>query len=159
MAARGPALAVVCARGYHEAVHDHFNPRNVGSLDKDEAGVGTALVGKASCGDVFKLQMTVEGGVFSDAKSKTFGCGSAIASSSLATAMVIGSPHASFSGGPARPDLSSLAPWPQRAGLTAARSLSPATARLLPGRSSHVGRRPSLPRRTCGLGLSPRYDS
>ena len=90
MAARGPALAVVCARGYHEAVHDHFNPRNVGSLDKNDAGVGTALVGKASCGDVFKLQVKVEDGVIKDAKFKTFGCSSAIASSSLATEMIIG---------------------------------------------------------------------
>ena len=91
MAARGPALAVVCARGYHEAVHDHFNnPLNVGSLDKNDAGVGTALVGKASCGDVFKLQVKVEDGVIKDARFKTFGCGTAIASSSLATEMIIG---------------------------------------------------------------------
>eukprot|EP00408_Alexandrium_pacificum_P065231 CAMPEP_0171164518 /NCGR_PEP_ID=MMETSP0790-20130122/5709_1 /TAXON_ID=2925 /ORGANISM="Alexandrium catenella, Strain OF101" /LENGTH=160 /DNA_ID=CAMNT_0011629275 /DNA_START=45 /DNA_END=527 /DNA_ORIENTATION=+ len=88
--AQAPALAGR-VRAYHEAVHDHFNnPRNVGSLDKNEAGVGTALVGKASCGDVIKLQVKVEDGIISDAKFKTFGCGSAIASSSLATEMIIG---------------------------------------------------------------------
>mmetsp|Transcript_86723 Transcript_86723/g.280789 ORF Transcript_86723/g.280789 Transcript_86723/m.280789 type:complete len:160 (+) Transcript_86723:81-560(+) len=90
--ANAPALAaVVLARRYHEAVHDHFNnPRNVGSLDKSDAGVGTALVGKASCGDVIKLQVKVQDGMIKDAKFKTFGCGSAIASSSLATEMIIG---------------------------------------------------------------------
>merc|ERR1719446_537566 len=86
-----PALAHV--RQYHEAVHDHFNnPRNVGTLDKESVDVGTALVGKASCGDVIKLQVKVEDGVIKDAKFKTFGCGSAIASSSLATEMIIGKP-------------------------------------------------------------------
>eukprot|EP00933_Yihiella_yeosuensis_P068770 TRINITY_DN7474_c0_g1_i1.p1 TRINITY_DN7474_c0_g1~~TRINITY_DN7474_c0_g1_i1.p1 ORF type:complete len:161 (-),score=44.10 TRINITY_DN7474_c0_g1_i1:134-616(-) len=80
-------------RFYHEAVHDHFNnPRNVGSLDKKDVSVGSALVGKASCGDVIKLQVKVEDGVIQDAKFKTFGCGSAIASSSLATEMIIGMP-------------------------------------------------------------------
>mmetsp|Transcript_58007 Transcript_58007/g.104219 ORF Transcript_58007/g.104219 Transcript_58007/m.104219 type:complete len:182 (+) Transcript_58007:104-649(+) len=78
-------------RLYHEAVHDHFNnPRNVGVLDKNDSGVGTALVGKASCGDVIKLQVAVKDGIIQDAKFKTFGCGSAIASSSLATEMIIG---------------------------------------------------------------------
>merc|ERR1719277_252150 len=87
-----PALAGRL-RQYHEAVHDHFNnPRNVGSLNKTDADVGTALVGKASCGDVIKLQVKVEDGVIKDAKFKTFGCGSAIASSSLATEMIIGKP-------------------------------------------------------------------
>jgi Fe-S cluster assembly scaffold IscU len=81
------------ARGYHEAVIDHFNnPRNVGILDKNDASVGTALVGKAACGDVIKLQVKIENGVVQDAKFKTFGCGSAIASSSLATEMIIGQP-------------------------------------------------------------------
>mmetsp|Transcript_67497 Transcript_67497/g.135561 ORF Transcript_67497/g.135561 Transcript_67497/m.135561 type:complete len:158 (-) Transcript_67497:202-675(-) len=85
--------AATGVRFYHEAVHDHFNnPRNVGSMNKDEDGVGTALVGKASCGDVIKLQVKVEDGVIKDAKFKTFGCGSAIASSSLATEMIIGKP-------------------------------------------------------------------
>merc|ERR1719188_2110408 len=80
-------------RSYHEAVHDHFNnPRNVGSLNKNDSNVGTALVGKASCGDVIKLQVKVEDGIIKDAKFKTFGCGSAIASSSLATEMIIGKP-------------------------------------------------------------------
>lgn len=79
-------------RQYHEAVIDHFNnPRNVGKLDSTKKSVGTALVGKASCGDVIKLQIDVgEDGKITDAKFKTFGCGSAIASSSLATEMVIG---------------------------------------------------------------------
>mmetsp|Transcript_18321 Transcript_18321/g.39129 ORF Transcript_18321/g.39129 Transcript_18321/m.39129 type:complete len:168 (+) Transcript_18321:114-617(+) len=87
-------LAPSTARFYHEAVHDHFsNPRNVGSLDKGDADVGSALVGKASCGDVIKLQVKVgKDGIIEDAKFKTFGCGSAIASSSLATEMIIGKP-------------------------------------------------------------------
>merc|ERR1711970_933429 len=68
-------------------------PRNVGSLDKTKSNVGTGLVGKASCGDVIKLQVEVgDDGVITDAKFKTFGCGSAIASSSLATEMIIGKP-------------------------------------------------------------------
>ncbi|CAJ1341797.1 unnamed protein product [Effrenium voratum] len=80
------------SRGYHAAVHDHFtNPRNVGSLDKADKHVGTALVGKAACGDVIKLQVKVgDDGVIQDAKFKTFGCGSAIASSSYATERIIG---------------------------------------------------------------------
>lgn len=78
-------------RAYHEAVIDHFNsPRNVGKLDSNKKTVGSALVGKASCGDVIKLQIEVEDGKIKDAKFKTFGCGSAIASSSLATEMIIG---------------------------------------------------------------------
>merc|ERR1712032_139246 len=89
----GCAAGRIFRRSYHEAVHDHFNnPRNVGSLDKQDAAVGTALVGKASCGDVIKLQVKVEDGIIKDAKFKTFGCGSAIASSSLATEMIIGKP-------------------------------------------------------------------
>lgn len=81
----------VQSRAYHEAVIDHFaNPRNVGKLDAKKSNVGTALVGKASCGDVIKLQIEVEEGKIKDAKFKTFGCGSAIASSSLATEMIIG---------------------------------------------------------------------
>jgi len=81
----------VFCRSYHEAVHDHFNnPRNVGKLDAKDSAVGTALVGKASCGDVIKLQVRVEANIITDAKFKTFGCGSAIASSSLATEMIIG---------------------------------------------------------------------
>lgn len=78
-------------RNYHEAVIDHFkDPRNVGKLDGKKQNVGSALVGKASCGDVIKLQIEVEDGKIKDAKFKTFGCGSAIASSSLATEMIIG---------------------------------------------------------------------
>merc|ERR1712217_545491 len=88
-----PVAVVGGSRMYHEAVHDHFNnPRNVGSLNKNDKDVGTALVGKASCGDVIKLQVKGEDGVIKDAKFKTFGCGSAIASSSLATEMIIGKP-------------------------------------------------------------------
>jgi nitrogen fixation NifU-like protein len=80
-------------RGYHEVVYDHFNnPRNVGGMDKKAPSVGTAFVGKASCGDVIKLQVDVKDGIITDAKFKTFGCGSAIASSSLATEMIIGRP-------------------------------------------------------------------
>ena len=77
---------------YNEKVIDHYErPRNVGSLDKNEAGVGTGLVGAPACGDVMKLQIKVnEVGIIEDAKFKTFGCGSAIASSSLVTEWVKG---------------------------------------------------------------------
>ena len=77
---------------YNEKVIDHYErPRNVGSMDKNEAGVGTGLVGAPSCGDVMKLQIRVnEAGIIEDAKFKTFGCGSAIASSSLVTEWVKG---------------------------------------------------------------------
>ena len=73
---------------YSNKVLDHYNhPRNVGSLDKSDAHVGTGMVGAPECGDVMKLQIKVnpETGIIDDAKFKTFGCGSAIASSSLAT--------------------------------------------------------------------------
>ncbi|CAG5867439.1 unnamed protein product [Menidia menidia] len=77
---------------YHEKVVDHYeNPRNVGSLDKTSKNVGTGLVGAPACGDVMKLQIEVDDqGKIVDAKFKTFGCGSAIASSSLATEWVKG---------------------------------------------------------------------
>ena len=73
---------------YSDKVLDHYNnPRNVGSLDKSSPSVGTGMVGAPECGDVMKLQIKVndESGIIEDAKFKTFGCGSAIASSSLAT--------------------------------------------------------------------------
>jgi nitrogen fixation protein NifU and related proteins len=72
---------------YSKKVIDHYeNPRNVGTLDKDDPNVGTGLVGAPACGDVMRLQIKVsDEGVIQDAKFKTFGCGSAIASSSLAT--------------------------------------------------------------------------
>ena len=71
---------------YSEKVLDHYaNPRNVGALDKQAPDVGTGIVGAPECGDVMKLQIQVEGDRIIDAKFKTFGCGSAIASSSLAT--------------------------------------------------------------------------
>jgi nitrogen fixation NifU-like protein len=72
---------------YSEKVIDHYeNPRNVGTLDKSDEAVGTGLVGAPACGDVMRLQIRVgDDGVIEDAKFKTFGCGSAIASSSLAT--------------------------------------------------------------------------
>jgi nitrogen fixation protein NifU and related proteins len=72
---------------YSEKVIDHYeNPRNVGTLDKEDPSVGTGLVGAPACGDVMRLQIKVsDDGVIQDAKFKTFGCGSAIASSSLAT--------------------------------------------------------------------------
>lgn len=77
---------------YSPKVIDHYeNPRNVGSLDKNDAAVGTGLVGAPACGDVMKLQIKVnEEGIIEDAKFKTFGCGSAIASSSLITEWVKG---------------------------------------------------------------------
>ncbi|AWP07092.1 putative iron-sulfur cluster assembly enzyme ISCU mitochondrial [Scophthalmus maximus] len=79
-------------RSYHKKVVDHYeNPRNVGSLDKNSKNVGTGLVGAPACGDVMKLQIQVdENGKIVDAKFKTFGCGSAIASSSIATEWVKG---------------------------------------------------------------------
>ena len=71
---------------YSDKVVDHFNnPRNMGSFKKDEEGVGTGMVGAPECGDVMKLQIKVQNDMIVDAKFKTFGCGSAIASSSLAT--------------------------------------------------------------------------
>jgi len=75
---------------YSDKVNDHFdNPRNVGSLDRKDPSVGTAIVGAPACGDVMQLQLKIsEDGVIEDAKFKTFGCGSAIASSSLVTTMV-----------------------------------------------------------------------
>ena len=78
---------------YSEKVIDHYNnPRNVGALPKEDPNVGTGLVGAPECGDVMKLQIKVnqESGLIEDAKFKTFGCGSAIASSSLATEWVKG---------------------------------------------------------------------
>ena len=71
---------------YGEKVIDHYqNPRNVGTLDKSKPNVGTGLVGAPECGDVMRLQLEIEDGIITDAKFKTFGCGSAIAASSLAT--------------------------------------------------------------------------
>ena len=71
---------------YGEKVIDHYqNPRNVGTLDKSKPTVGTGLVGAPECGDVMRLQIEIENGIITDAKFKTFGCGSAIAASSLAT--------------------------------------------------------------------------
>ena len=77
---------------YSEKVIDHYeNPRNVGSMDKDDGAVGTGMVGAPACGDVMRLQIKVnESGVIEDAKFKTYGCGSAIASSSLLTEWVKG---------------------------------------------------------------------
>ena len=76
---------------YSDKVLDHYNhPRNVGSLDKSKKEVGTGVVGAPECGDVMKLQIEVEGDRIVDAKFKTFGCGSAIASSSLATEWIKG---------------------------------------------------------------------
>ena len=76
---------------YSDKVIDHYeNPRNVGSFAKDDPTVGTGMVGAPACGDVMKLQIRVEDGIITDAKFKTYGCGSAIASSSLITEMVKG---------------------------------------------------------------------
>ena len=76
---------------YSAQVVDHYeNPRNVGSFDKTDSDVGTGMVGAPACGDVMKLQIKVTDGVITDARFKTYGCGSAIASSSLITEMVKG---------------------------------------------------------------------
>ena len=76
---------------YSQKPMNHYeNPQNVGSFDKDDDSVGTGLVGAPACGDVMKLQIKVEDGIIQDAKFKTFGCGSAIASSSLVTEWVKG---------------------------------------------------------------------
>lgn len=76
---------------YSDKVVDHYeNPRNVGSFSKDDENIGTGMVGAPACGDVMKLQIKVEDGVIVDAKFKTYGCGSAIASSSLVTEWVRG---------------------------------------------------------------------
>ena len=77
---------------YSKKLIDHFeNPRNMGSLDKNDPNVGTGLVGAPACGDVMKLQLKInDAGIIEDAKFKTFGCGSAIASSSLITTLVKG---------------------------------------------------------------------
>jgi nitrogen fixation NifU-like protein len=77
---------------YSKNVIDHFeNPQNIGSLDKDDLSVGTGIVGAPACGDVMKLQLKInDNGIIEDAKFKTFGCGSAIASSSLITEWVKG---------------------------------------------------------------------
>ena len=91
-----PRLAIPTStftRSYHEKVIDHYeNPRNVGTLNKDDISVGTGLVGAPACGDVMRLQIQVdpESGVITNARFKTFGCGSAIASSSYATELVKG---------------------------------------------------------------------
>ena len=76
---------------YSEQVLDHYeNPRNVGVLDKSSKDVGTGLVGAPACGDVLKLQIEIHDGIITDAKFKAYGCGSAIASSSLVTTMLKG---------------------------------------------------------------------
>lgn len=90
---RSPVAQGVLPRLYHERVVDHYNnPRNVGSFDKNDPAVGTGLVGAPACGDVMKLQIKVDEktGKITDACFKTFGCGSAIASSSVATEWVKG---------------------------------------------------------------------
>eukprot|EP00526_Cylindrotheca_closterium_P023573 CAMPEP_0113615676 /NCGR_PEP_ID=MMETSP0017_2-20120614/7832_1 /TAXON_ID=2856 /ORGANISM="Cylindrotheca closterium" /LENGTH=163 /DNA_ID=CAMNT_0000524937 /DNA_START=160 /DNA_END=651 /DNA_ORIENTATION=- /assembly_acc=CAM_ASM_000147 len=95
IATRSSPLAAVAAtqtRSYHENIVEHYeNPQNVGSLDKNDDTVGTGLVGAPACGDVMKLQIKVDDdGNIVDSKFKTFGCGSAIASSSVATEWVKG---------------------------------------------------------------------
>ena len=78
-------------RNYHPLVIDHYeNPRNVGSFDKSDNNVGTGIVGAPACGDVMKVQIKIENGIIIESCFKTFGCGSAIASSSLATTEIKG---------------------------------------------------------------------
>ncbi|KZO89869.1 FeS cluster assembly scaffold IscU [Calocera viscosa TUFC12733] len=90
--ARAPAVGQVAKRAYHEKVINHYeSPRNVGSLNKNDPTVGTGLVGSPACGDVMKLQIKVDDdGIIQDVKFKTFGCGSAIASSSFVTEHIKG---------------------------------------------------------------------
>ena len=86
-----PGFCKYFCKYYHSNVLDHYeNPRNIGSLDKKANHVGTGIVGAPACGDVMKFQIDVKDGIIADAKFKTFGCGSAIASSSIATEWVIG---------------------------------------------------------------------
>ena len=92
-AVQHPATPVVARRSYHEKVLDHYSrPRNTGSMPKNDVDVGTGLVGAPACGDVMKLQIRVDPNdkTISDVKFKTFGCGSAIASSSYLTELVRG---------------------------------------------------------------------
>jgi Fe-S cluster assembly scaffold IscU len=85
------SVALLQRASYHQNVIDHYeNPRNVGRLDAKSPTVGTGVVGAPACGDVMKLQIRVENDVIVEAKFKTYGCGSAIASSSLATEWLIG---------------------------------------------------------------------
>jgi Fe-S cluster assembly scaffold IscU len=93
IAPAAPIGAIQARRSYHEKVLDHYSrPRNVGSMDKKDLDVGTGLVGAPACGDVMKLQIRVdpETNKIADVKFKTFGCGSAIASSSYLTELVRG---------------------------------------------------------------------
>ena len=87
-----PPFPTIYSMSYSDKVIDHMeNPRNVGSLDRDDPDVGTGMVGAPACGDVMRLQLKInDNGIIEDAKFKTFGCGSAIASSSLITTMVMG---------------------------------------------------------------------
>ena len=86
-----PRVVKYSSRLYHDLVIDHYeHPRNVGSFDANDDDVGTGIAGAPACGDVMKLQIKVEGGKIVDAKFKTFGCGSAIASSSVASEWVKG---------------------------------------------------------------------
>lgn len=89
---RRSAPLLTATRQYHAKVLDHYNnPRNVGSMNKNDTDVGTGLVGAPACGDVMKLQIRVDdNGIINDVKFKTFGCGSAIASSSYVTELVRG---------------------------------------------------------------------
>lgn len=81
----------ISKRDYHNRIIDHYeSPRNVGSFSKDSRNIGTGLVGAPACGDVMKLQIKVDNGKIIDAKFKTFGCGSAIASSSYVTELIKG---------------------------------------------------------------------
>ena len=115
---------------YSDKVIDHYNhPRNVGSMDKKDADVGTGLVGAPECGDVMKLQIKVnpQTNIIEDAKFKTFGCGSAIASSSLATEWVKGK--------------TSRKRWPSRTRISSASSAFPRATLLDATRYSRIGER------------------
>ena len=88
---KNPIISYGIKRQYHQNIIEHYeNPRNIGLLDKKSSRVGTGLVGAPACGDVMKLQLEIKDDIIIDAKFKTFGCGSAIASSSIATEWVKG---------------------------------------------------------------------
>ena len=118
---------------YSQKVIDHYeNPQNVGSLDKADPQVGTGLVGAPACGDVMKLQLKInDDGIIEDAKFKTFGCGSAIASSSLAVTSGMNSASGFFFGSSVKSPFSSLMKRTSSAPNASAVKYTPASVRFI----------------------------